>query len=238
MATHRQSETLARCAIFDGLDEGEIDRLNTQCIWRRFDAGAEILSHQDDSTDVYFVAAGVVRVVIYSIRGRDTVFRDIDAGNYFGEIAAIDGGSRSASVVARTNAVVAIMPARVFRELMQRHASVCFRILQGAVGQIRYLSERINEFRTLDVRHRIYGELLRLARPRGADSDEAVISPPPVHQEVANRVSTRREAVARELKRLERDGMLRRSRGALIITDIAVLTKLVEAAREGVGEDG
>lgn len=237
MATHRQSETLARCAVFSDLDEGEVNRLNTQCIWRRFDAGAEILSHQDDSTDVYFVASGTVRVIIYSLRGRDTVFRDIDAGDYFGEIAAIDGGSRSASVVARTNAVVAIMPARVFRELTMRQASVCFRILERAVRQIRYLSERINEFRTLDVRHRIYGELLRLARPPAAGSDEAVISPPPVHQEIADRVSTRREAVARELKQLERDGLLRRRRGALLITDVAALAKLVEDAREGAGED-
>jgi CRP/FNR family cyclic AMP-dependent transcriptional regulator len=237
MATHRHSETLARCEVFNDLDEREIDRLNTQCVWRRFDAGTEILSHQDDTTDVYFVAAGTVRVIISSIRGRDTVFRDIDAGDYFGEIAAIDGKERSASIVAMTNATVAKMPARVFQDLAKRHGPVCYRILERAVRQIRYLSERINEFRTLDVRHRIYVELLRLARTPAAGGNKAVISPPPTHQEIADRISTRREAVARELKQLERDGLLGRRRGAFVITDIGTLAQKVEDAREGLEEE-
>jgi CRP-like cAMP-binding protein len=232
MATHRHSETLAHCEVFDDLPESEINRLNTQCVWRRFDAGTEILSHQDDTTDVYFVAAGTVRVIIPSIQGRDTVFRDIDAGDYFGEIAAIDGKERSASIVAMTNATVAKMPAHIFQDLAKRHGTVCYRILERAVQQIRYLSERINEFRTLDVQHRIFVELLRLARPPTGDDGEAIISPPPTHQEIADRISTRREAVARELKQLERDGLLRRRRGALVITDYGALAKKIEAARE------
>jgi len=237
MAVHRHSETLARCDVFSDLEDSEIDRLNTRCVWRRFDAGSEILSHKDDTTDVYFVVAGTVRVIISSIRGRDTVFRDIEAGDYFGEIAAIDGQRRSASVVAMTNATVAKMPAHVFQDLAKVNGPVCYRILERAIRQIRYLSERINEFRTLDVRHRIFVELLRLARLPAAPADEAVISPPPTHQEIADRVSTRREAVARELKGLERDGLLYRRRGALVITDHCALTKMIEAAREGGDRD-
>lgn len=230
---HRHSETLARIDLFDGLDGAEIGRLDTQCIWRRFDAGTEILSHNDTSTDIYFVSAGTVRVIIASLRGRDTVFRDIDAGSYFGELAAIDGRERSASIVARTNATVAKMPASVFRDLAMRHGTICFRVLEGAVAQIRYLSARINEFRALDVRHRVYAELIRMARPAAAGSNEAVISPPPLHQEIANRISSRREAVARELKSLERDGLLTRRRGALVITDVTALSERVEKGFDG-----
>ena len=236
-ATHRHSESLAHCAVLADLPAGEINRLNTQCVWRRFDAGTEILSHQDDTTDVYFVAAGTVRVIIASVQGKDTVFRDIEAGDYFGEMSAIDGKGRSASVVARTNATVAKMPAHVFRDLAMAHPAVCFRILERAVQQIRYLSARVNEFRTLDVRHRIHVELLRLSRPPAAGSSEAVITPPPTHQEIADRVSTRREAVARELKQLERDGQLLRRRGALVIADATALAEMVEKARQGLEED-
>ncbi len=236
-ATHRHSETLARCAVLAGLGEREIDRLDTQCVWRRYDAGAEILSHQDDTTDVYFVAAGTVRVVIASVQGKDTVFRDIEAGDYFGEMSAIDGKGRSAGVIARTNATVAKMPAAVFRELAMSHPAVCYGILERAVRQIRYLTERVNEFRILDVRHRIFVELLRLSRTPAGGDGEAVISPPPTHQEIADRVSTRREAVARELKQLERDGHLLRRRGALVIPDPALLAEMVEKARQGLDEE-
>lgn len=237
MATHRHSETLALCEVFNSLPESVINRLDTQCIWRRFNAGTEILSHHDDTTDVYFVAAGTVRVVISSVRGRDTVFRNIDAGDYFGEIAAIDGKERSASIVAMTNVTIAKMPTHVFQDLAKQHGSVCYRILERAVQQIRYLSERINEFRTLDVRHRIFVELLRLSRPPAADDGESIISPPPTHQEIADRISTRREAVARELKQLERDGLLYRRRGALVITDYRKLATKIESAREGLAEE-
>lgn len=237
MATHRHSETLGLCEVFDGLPESAINRLDTQCVWRRFNAGTEILSHQDDTTDVYFVAAGTVRVIISSIRGRDTVFRDIDAGDYFGEIAAIDGKERSASIVAMTNVTIAKMPAQVFKDLAKRHGFICYRILERAIQQIRYLSERISEFRTLDVRHRIYVELLRLSRPPAVEGGESIISPPPTHQEIADRVSTRREAVARELKQLERDGLLYRRRGALVITNYRNLAMKIETAREGLGEE-
>ncbi|MCG8542987.1 MAG: Crp/Fnr family transcriptional regulator [Alphaproteobacteria bacterium] len=233
MSEHRQTETLARFSVFEDLSAGDVNQLNTQCVWRRFEAESEILSHTDETTNVYFVVSGMVRVIIFSVLGKDTVYRDIDAGDYFGEIAAIDGRPRTASVVARTNTVVAIMPAQVFRTVTMQHASVSFRILERTVLLVRELSERINEFRTLDVRHRIYRELLRLARPPKTKGAEAVISPPPMHQEIADRISTRREAVSRELKQLERDGLLRRRRGALVITDADALANRIEGAREG-----
>jgi CRP/FNR family cyclic AMP-dependent transcriptional regulator len=232
----RQTETLARIGLFAGLDAAEIARLDTQCIWRRFEAGTEILSRSDSSADIYFIVAGTVRVIISSVNGRDTVFRDIEAGSYFGELAAIDGRERSASIVARTNATLARMPAAVFRELAMRNGPLCYQLLENAVAQIRYLTERINEFRVLDVRHRIYAELVRLARLPAPGATEAVISPPPVHQEIADRISSRREAVARELKNLEREGLLARRRGALAITDLAALTRRIESAYEGEAE--
>jgi CRP/FNR family transcriptional regulator, cyclic AMP receptor protein len=53
-----------------------------------------------------------------------------------------------------------------------------------------------------------------------------------VHAEIAARVSTRREAVARELKALERAGLLVRRRGAIELTDTAQLRRLIEEANE------
>ena len=78
------------------------------------------------------------------------------------------------------------------------------------------LANRVNEFSTLDVRYRIHAELLRLARPEPDKPGRAIISPPPVHAEIAARVSTRREAVARELKALERTGLIERRAAPLL----------------------
>jgi CRP/FNR family transcriptional regulator, cyclic AMP receptor protein len=94
------------------------------------------------------------------------------------------------------------------------------------------LANRVNEFSTLDVRHRILAELLRLPRPEPGNQARAIISPPPVHSEIAARVSTRREAVARELKALERESMIERRRGAIVLTDVDRLRRQVDEAAD------
>ena len=230
----RHTETLARIPLFQGLDAEDIRRLDTQCLWRRYDAGAEILGYKDDSSDVYFVAAGKVRVVVPSVKGKDTIFRDIDAGEFFGELAAIDGKERSASIVALTNATLAKMSDRVFRETIANHPPVGAQILEILVSRIRALSNRVNEFRTLPVNNRVQAELLRLARAGASGDKEAIISPPPYHHEIAARVSTHREAVTRELKRLERQGLLEKRKGALVLKDVSALAELVERARDDI----
>jgi CRP/FNR family transcriptional regulator, cyclic AMP receptor protein len=226
----RHTETLAKVGLFRSLDAAAIRLLDTQCSWRRASADEWIVDYQDQSNDVFFVVSGTVRVKIQSVSGREVLLREIDAGEFFGEIAAIDDQPRSAGIVAVTDVTVARMPATVFRKAVHAYPDVCDQLLALFAGQIRMLANRVNEFTTLDVRHRIYAELLRLSRPEHGKEKRAVISPPPVHAEIAARVSTRREAVAREFKALERAGLLERRRGAIVLTDTAGLKRLIDEA--------
>src|SRR5436305_11615572 len=203
----RRTETLAKVPLFRSLAADAIAALDTQCSWRRAPAGQWIIDYQDASSDVFFVVSGAVRVVIQSA-GREVLLRQIDAGEFFGELAAIDEAPRSSGIVATTDVTIARMSAGTFRAAVHAHPDVCDQLLALLVGQIRMLANRVNEFSTLDVRHRIHAELLRLSRPEPGNEAHAIISPPPVHAEIAARVSTRREAVARELKALERESML------------------------------
>lgn len=193
--------------------------------------GQWLIDYQDASNDVFFVASGSVRVMIQSA-GREVLLRQINAGEFFGELAAIDGQPRSSGIVATTDVTIARMPASVFRSAVHTNPGVCDRLMETLAGQIRGLANRVNEFSTLDVRYRIYAELLRLSRAEPGDAGRAIISPPPVHAEIAARVSTRREAVARELKALERVGLVERRRGALELCDVRRLTQLIEEAVE------
>jgi CRP/FNR family cyclic AMP-dependent transcriptional regulator len=127
---------------------------------------------------------------------------------------------------------MARMRASVFRAAVHAHPDVCDQLLALLAGQIRTLANRVNEFTVLDARHRIYAELLRLSRPETGKPKQAVVSPPPVHAEIAARVSVRREAVARELKALERAGLIERRRGALALTDTGRLRQMIEQAFE------
>jgi CRP-like cAMP-binding protein len=226
----RHSETLARIPLFRSLSGEAVRRLDSQCVWRRAKAKEWVLDYADGGAELFFVSQGHVRVLIRTPAGKESILRDIRSGEYFGELAAIDGRPRSAGIAAVTDSVIACMPPTIFRGVVHAYPDVCDQLLVLLASQIRMLANRVNEYATLDVRTRIYAELLRLARTgRGG---EAIISPPPTHAELAARVSSHREAVTRELNSLIRAGLLDRRRGALVLLDPAHLASIVaEAAR-------
>ena len=77
--------------IFESVSLEDLEALAKRLRWKRYGADQQIISHLDESTDVFAVIEGTVRVIIYSPDGKEVAFRDIPAGEYFGELAAIDG---------------------------------------------------------------------------------------------------------------------------------------------------
>ena len=229
---NRRTETLARITLFRSLDSAKIELLDTQCTWHRAARNQWIIDYQDTSNDVFFVVSGTLRVKIQSVSGREVLLREINAGEFFGEIAAIDNQPRSSGILAITDVTFARMPASVFRTTVHEHSDVCDQLLEQLAGYVRTISNRVTEYTTLDARHRIYAELLRLSRPESAMPKRAVVSPPPVHADLAARVSIRRESVTRELKALERAGLIEKRRGALVLTDTEQLRKMIAEASE------
>ncbi|WP_312030566.1 Crp/Fnr family transcriptional regulator [Methylosinus sp. H3A] len=206
-------------------------KLDARCVWRRAQEKECILNFKDDSADIYFVTYGDVRVSIQSVAGKDLLLRVIEEGGFFGELSALDGKPRSAAIHAITDTVIARMSPTIFRDVIHRYPDVCDQVLETLTAEVRRLATRVNEFTNLDVRGRIHAELLRLARSDAGGENRGVISPVPTHAEIAARVSTHREAVTRELNRLERAGLLERRRGAFVLLDLAELSASVEPAR-------
>jgi CRP-like cAMP-binding protein len=218
---------LERIDIFRDLDPREIERLTRRVNWRNYKAHQQIIGHQEASTDVHFMVSGTVRVILFSSAGKEVAFRDIHAGECFGEFAAIDGAPRSANVIAMTDVMIGSVSAETFREILHDYPGVSMALLTRLTGMVRSLSERIYEFSTLAVKNRIHSELLRLAREGTRDGNSARISPAPTHADIASRISTHREAVTRELNDLTKSGLLTRDGRTLIISDLEELERLV-----------
>lgn len=223
-------ESLARISLFRSIDPKALATIERRCQWRHSRAKEWLIERDDVGTDIFFLTSGMVRVLITPTPDREVILADIEAGGYFGEMAAIDGQPRSAGILAITDATIACMPATVFREVLRAHPDVSEQLLKQLVQRIRTLDQRINEFSSMDVKHRIYAELLRRSRPDPANERQALVSPPPVHSDIAARVSTRREMVARELKSLERAGLLSKRRGAFVLTNVPVLVQMLQGA--------
>ena len=100
-------KSLKSVKIFSGVEDEALAQLADKCRWEIVEPEVQVITHQDSSNDVTFVIEGKARVIIYSLAGKTVTFRDIDAGDFVGELSAIDGAPRSASVEAVERCVVA-----------------------------------------------------------------------------------------------------------------------------------
>ncbi len=225
------ARSLAGIAMFDGLDEVERKRLEERCQWRRFAAGQTILERGSDSREVLFIVQGTVNIVNYSQSGREIAYANLGTGECFGELAAIDGQPRSASVVATEPTLVAVLAAERFLELLKERAEVTFRMLTRLATMVRSGDVRIMELSTLAATQRVYAELLRMAKPDAAGTGLYVIHPLPPLREVASRVSTTRETVARAMSHLYPSGIIRRKGRSLYIMDRTKFEELLATMR-------
>lgn len=221
--------TLGGIPLFRTLAKTDLERLEATCAWREHGAGQWVIDNDGDGTDMFVVLRGHLRVVT-GTAGRDTILRDLHDGEYFGELAALDGRPRSAGVLAVTDSTLASMPAATLRHAIHDHPDVSDQILATLVGQIRMLANRANETAGLSARHRMWAEMLRLARSKPATPGSAILSPPPTHAELASRVGSHREAVTRELNAMERSGLIVRRRGAIELLDTTRLQRMVTEA--------
>ena len=223
------AKSLAAVELFEKLDQEELRRLEDRCRWRRYESGDLVLDAGSDSREVFFVVQGSVNIVNYSLSGREVAFATLAAGQCFGELSAIDGQPRSASVVAKETSLIAVLESRIFLDLLQRRAEVTFQVLQQLVNMVRSGDQRIMELSTLVATHRVYAELLRMAEPDAAVPGLWVVRPLPPLREIASRVSTTRDTVARALGHLYPTGLIRRKGRNLYLMDRVGLEKVIKS---------
>ena len=203
---------------------------------RRCREGELILDYEDTSDDVYLIVSGAVRVLIRTPNGKEMLLADLVTGTFFGEAAAIDGSVRSANVTATMTTELVVIPRAEFLAAVHGTPAVCDRVLHLLVNRIRDLNERMFQRNVLDVRHRLYADLLRLSRPREPKGDQKgeqrILSPPPPHHDLAARIGCRREQVSREISAMESEGLAEKTRGGLVILRPDELARRVAAATD------
>ncbi|MFO1091544.1 MAG: Crp/Fnr family transcriptional regulator [Hyphomicrobiales bacterium] len=226
----QQVQALSRFAVFSTTPPEGLAQIAAACSWRTFKAGQLIIGHQDRSHDVVFLVAGKARASVYSASGKQVSFRDIADGGLFGELAAIDNQPRSASIEALTDATAMVMPQPVFHRLLAEHPDFMMGVMRHLTAMVRGLTDRVVEFSTLAVKNRIHAELIRLVGPAADRTGDAVLSPAPTHLDIANRIATHREAVTRELNRLEELGVVVKEGRTLRIRNVQMLKAMIEAS--------
>lgn len=225
------TESLSAVKLLAELPAKEVARLEQACRWKRYPPHDQIIDRQSDSRDIFFVLEGRVRVVNYSLSGREVTLDDMGPGSYFGELAAIDGQPRSASVMSLSDCLVASLPAEQFLQLCATHPKIARAVMTRLAAIVRTSTDRIMDLSTLAANNRVHADLLRQARTNLKGNNRAEITPIPIHGDMASRVSTTRETVTRVMNDLARQGIVERKKTVLVIHDVERLQHIVEEVR-------
>ena len=225
-------QNLNEIALFASLGEADGKRYGAGCYWKEYEAHELVIDIEDETADVRFIINGSVRIINRLAVGKEVILGEMGDGDFFGELSAIDGQTRSANVTTLTRSRICIVPQRVFLELTAKFPEVGLKVMQVLANRIRVLNLRLAEQSFLQAKHRLYTELIRLSRSRPGNPDQRSISPPPTQRELAERIGTRREVVSREINALQKQGIFEKTRGALILCDVAELQRRISEAWE------
>lgn len=227
----RDGHILSRMRLLRSLDRDALAAIEKSSVYKKYSPYEQIIDRDSSSTDVFFIVRGRARIVNYSVTGREIAFDDLTEGDYFGELSALDNRPRSANVMALVESLLVALPQWTFRQVLERHPAIALEVMTRLANIVRAADERIMDLSTLAAHNRVQAELLRQVRDHGRQRNRGRISPIPVHSDIASRVSTTRETVARVLNDLARRGIVERTKQALIIHDIASLETIVEEVR-------
>lgn len=236
MATETRNR-LDGIRLLASLTPDELRDLERRCRWRRYGANEQILDKDSDDRDVYFVVEGSVQIVNFSMSGREIALARVPAGGYFGELSAVDGAPRSASVVALENCVMASLAPSAFVNLVIGHPDMAMHVLERLAAIVRSCDERIMDLSTLGAVQRVYMELLRLSEESPPDSEQWVIKSVPTHKAIASRASTTRETVARSMSQLTTGGIIERKGNVVHIRDRDRLEIMAGSLDDGLDSD-
>ncbi|HEX3240794.1 MAG TPA: Crp/Fnr family transcriptional regulator [Solirubrobacterales bacterium] len=213
-------ELLQSVALFADLEEGELERFSHVAVPRTFPAGTRVFHEGDSSDACYIVKEGSFRVTREHSDGRAITLATLGPGEIFGELAMLDGDSRSASAEALTDGELLALPANDVRLLLARHPEIALKLVAGLVRRLRAANVRLSRQSFQTVPSRVAGILAQLAREHAdgkGPGEEVTIR---MNQtDLAQLAGTSRESVSRFLAELERAGVVRSGRGRVTVLE-------------------
>lgn len=219
------------CHVFSELEPDLAKQYADAVSLQAFAAGDEIVRSSDRGERVFGLLSGSAFVLALAADGRLVGYRPVSAGDLFGELAVLTGLPRIASVVATTNCATMSISATVFKALVHSSPSASDALMVSLARNLIETSNRLLQLATISVRGRIIGEIIRIfvssARPA---NDALVVEPAPTHEQIAAAVAVNREAVTREMRRLQANHAFSYRRGRWEAASLVALE--LELARQ------
>jgi CRP/FNR family transcriptional regulator, cyclic AMP receptor protein len=210
----------------DTLDEAQAAELHARGARRRLPGGATLFVEGDLSQRVAMLLEGYVKVNYATRDGAEVLLALRGPGDLVGELSALDGEPRSATVTAVGPVELLIVDAAVFRRFLESHPRVLLGLLTVISRRLRDADQKRIEFASQDTLGRVAARLVELADQFGEVGPAGVtVQLPMTQEELGSWVGSSREATAKALRRLRERGLVRTGRMTITIPDLEALCR-------------
>jgi CRP/FNR family cyclic AMP-dependent transcriptional regulator len=227
--THQEKRQIfEQHPLFGKLNPGEIDSLISYARIERYQAGREIFAKGSPGQSLMAVLCGSIKISSPSSEGKEIVFRIINAGEIFGEIAVLDGEERSADATAMTDCELLVLHRRDFLRLLESRADLCMILLRILCLRLRQTSEQVEDVMFRHLESRVAKRLVQLAENAGVSGIPTTSIELHVSQrELGNMAGGSRESVNKILQNWHRQGLIDLGKSSVFIHDIEKLKRLI-----------
>jgi CRP-like cAMP-binding protein len=217
------TDALAAVPLFSGLDPAGLADLARGMRVRRFRRGETVFHVGDPGDALFIVMAGSIKITLPADTGDEAILATLRSGDFFGELALLDGAPRSATAVAIEPTETYVLSRDGFRELIASQAQMREALLATLAAEVRRLTNHVEELHFLDITGRLASRLVRLSAEGGAShlSDGAVRLAGPLTQgDLAAMIGCTRQSVNKLLGLFSDDGLIRLERDRIVVLDL------------------
>ncbi|CAK0741479.1 CRP/FNR family transcriptional regulator, cyclic AMP receptor protein [Gammaproteobacteria bacterium] len=204
-----------KVSLFAGLSVDDFATLRVHTTSRSYPKNTVVLSQGDETDSLYIIETGSVKIYVSDEEGREFILGTLKEKDYFGELALLDKGRRSASVMTLEACRLWVITRENFLHWVSNRPEVLMNLIQTLVKRIRRLDEDISSLALLDV----YGRIARVLLQRAMLIDNQHVIERITHQEIASTVGASREMVSRILKDLKQGGYIEIEGKCIIIKE-------------------
>jgi|ADurb_Val_02_Slu_FD_contig_61_453617_length_812_multi_3_in_0_out_0_1 CRP-like cAMP-binding protein len=217
---------LRRMPLFEGLAHEEMEALASLLRLRSVKKGDVIFRKGDEGTNLYAILRGCVRITVPTALGDEIAVAVMKDGEFFGEMALLDGMPRSASASAGEETQLAILERSDFLKFLAKRDHAIQAILMALSWRLRKTDDLISEICFSSLSQRLAKRIMDLADDEsgeGRQDSERQINM--TQKELSEMLGVSRESVNKELKVLRDKEIVRTERGKIIVSDLERLKK-------------